>query len=176
MSVISDSAFQRDMENFHMSLGELCTYGQWHRDDPTMPLLDMIAYMTKLREEAEEEANQRAVEDWAFEEEKADADADAEPLLPCIYCEEEAPHGVCSPCQRAMDAYDGVECAFCEAKWTALVARPCERCHPDYIRDFRAAEEAAALLLLGSESSDEDMGWYNQKKAEWAAYAKELAS
>jgi hypothetical protein len=28
--------------------------------------------------------------------------------------------------------------------------------------------------VANPESDDEDMGWYNEKKKEWAAYAKEL--
>jgi len=66
-AVISDAAFEHDMWCLHMGLGELRTYGDWHKEDPTKPLIEMIREMTKLREEAEEEANRRAVEDWAWE-------------------------------------------------------------------------------------------------------------
>ena len=78
MSAISDAAFERDMRALHMRLGELCHYGQWHKEDPTMPLMEMIRYMTKLREEAEVEAAKRAMEDWAWEaEQMAEAEAEA---------------------------------------------------------------------------------------------------
>ena len=65
--IIPDATFEREMYNLHLSLGDLCTYGQWHKEDPTKPLLEMIRYMTRLREEHEEEAAKRAMEDWDWE-------------------------------------------------------------------------------------------------------------
>ena len=38
-------------------------YEQWHKDDPTKTLSDMMVYMTRLREEDEEQANRDAQEE-----------------------------------------------------------------------------------------------------------------
>jgi hypothetical protein len=179
--IISDAVFERDMANLHLSLGELCSYGQWHKEDPTKPLREMIRHMTKIREEHEVEANKRAVEDWAFDEEQeAKAKAD-DNIMPCLYCDEPVPYGICDPCQHAMDEYGAIQCVHCEAGWTSFRTPPCVKCHPSYIADFRAAEAKAvasvapaAAASAGSTSDDEDMGWYKAKKAEWAAYAAEL--
>jgi hypothetical protein len=175
---IPDAVFEQDMANLHLSLGELCSYGQWHKEDPTKSLREMIRHMTKIREEHEVEANKRAVEDWAFDEEQeAKAKAD-DNIMPCLYCDEPVPYGICDPCQHAMDEYGAIQCVHCEAGWTSFRTPPCVKCDPRYIADFRAAEAKAVAALApaaaASTSDDEDMGWYKAKKAEWAAYAAEL--
>jgi hypothetical protein len=173
---IPDAVFERDMANLHLSLGELCSYGQWHKENPAKPLREMIRHMTKLREEHEEEANKRAIEDWAFEEEQlAKAEAEGN-IMPCLYCYEPIPYGVCDPCQYAMDTYAAIQCGHCDASWTTRTTPPCVKCDPRYIADFRAAEVAsvAPAAAAASTSDDEDMGWYLAKKAEWATYAAAL--
>ena len=184
---IANAAFEQEMYNLHLSLGDKCTYGQWHKEDPSKPLREMIRHMTKLREESEEEAAQRAAEDWAYEAQQLAAieaaEAAEDSRMPCLYCDEVVPYGVCDPCQHAMDAYGAIQCAFCEASWTSRRTPPCVKCHPSYIADFRAAEAAAvasvasvasAATAAASTSDDEDMGWYSARKAEWAAYAAQV--
>jgi hypothetical protein len=181
---IANAVFEQEMYNLHLSLGDKCTYGQWHKEDPTKPLREMIRHMTRIREEAEEEAAKRAAEDWAYEAEQLAAVEAAEEaesnVMPCLYCDEPVPYGVCDPCQHAMDEYGAIQCVHCEAGWTTRKTPPCVKCHPRYIADFRAAEAAAiapapvAPAATESTSDDEDMGWYKAKKAEWAAYAAAL--
>ena len=179
-AIIPDAVFEREMRYLSLSLGDLCTYGQWHKTEPSKPLREMIRDMTKLREEAEEEANKRAVADWAYDEEqeaKAKAKAEAEDnIMPCLYCYEPIPYGVCDPCQHAMDEYGAIQCGHCEASWTTRTTPPCVKCDPRYIADFRAAEVAAIApaAAAASTSDDEDMGWYLAIKAEWSAYAETL--
>lgn len=173
---IPNAAFEQEMYNLHLSLGDKCTYGQWHKEDPSKPLREMIRHMTKLREESEEEAAKRAAEDWAYEAQQLAAIEAAEEaesnIMPCLYCDEVVPYGVCDPCQHAMDTYGAIQCDHCEASWTRRTTPPCVKCHPSYIADFRAAE--AAAVAPESTSDDEDMGWYKAKKAEWAAYAAQV--
>ena len=176
VAAIPNAAFEQEMYNLHLSLGDKCTYGQWHKEDPAKPLREMIRHMTKLREESEAEAAQRAAEDWAYEAQQLAAIEAAEEaesnIMPCLYCDEPVPYGICDPCQHAMDEYGAIQCVHCEAGWTTRKTPPCVKCHPRYIADFRAAE--AAAVAPESTSDDEDMGWYKAKKAEWAAYAAEL--
>jgi len=84
-----------------------------------------------------------------------------------------------------MDAYGAVQCVFCDAQWTSAFDGdwecPCSKCHPDYrvayaghVAAPAAAAPAAASVAANPESDDEDMGWYNEKKKEWAGYADEL--
>jgi len=56
-------------------------YEQWHKDDPTKTLSDMMVYMTRLREEDEEQANRDAQEEMA-EWAAAEAEAGYESWLP----------------------------------------------------------------------------------------------
>lgn len=178
-AVISDADFEREMYNLHMSFGEQCHYSKWHKTEPAKPLREMIREMTKIREESEEEASKRAMEDLAWEDEK-EVEADAEDnVMPCLYCDEPVPYGICDPCDYAMREYGAIQCVSCEAYWTTRRTPPCVKCHPRYIADFRAAEAAATVAPAGAAAaaasmSDEDTAWYKAKQAEWDAYAIEL--
>jgi len=70
---VSDRAFARAIDNLHMGLSEQMNYEQWHRDDPSLTLSDMMYIVTIRREEAEEEENARAWEDYQAEEEVEEA-------------------------------------------------------------------------------------------------------
>lgn len=70
---VSDRAFARAIESLHMGLSEQMNYEQWHRDDPSLTLSDMMYIVTIRREEAEEEENARAWEDYQAEEEVEEA-------------------------------------------------------------------------------------------------------
>lgn len=96
----------------------------------------------------------------------------------CYICQKEGPESACGPCRQAMDAFGAVQCAHCEAYWLGAFGgeweSPCGQCHPDYRAAYVARGAPAPVPAANPESEDEDMGWYNEKKKEWAAYAKEL--
>jgi len=148
-AVISDAAFEHEMWCLHMGLGEQRTYGDWHKEDPTMPLIEMIRYMTKLREEAEVEATKRAIEDWAWEEEEAERKEEAQKaLIPCEFCATLQHQDVCDVCYPTLERYGSDRCEFCLASYTGYRTgdwqNPCECCHPQYIADYRRDEEDKA--------------------------------
>jgi len=102
----------------------------------------------------------------------------------CYICQTEGSEPACEPCRKAMDAFGAVQCAHCEAYWTSAFDGewefPCGQCHPDY-RAAYAARNAPAPVpapvpgpVAQDLDGDEDMGWYKEKKKEWALYAKEL--
>ena len=105
----------------------------------------------------------------------------------CYICQKKGPELACAPCRQAMDAFGAVQCAQCEASWLGAFDGewecPCGKCHPDYRAAYAArganpvaaaAAAAAAPAPANPASDDEDMGWYNEKKKEWAAYAAQL--
>jgi hypothetical protein len=116
----------------------------------------------------------------------------AEGVYQCyICCEKEGPEQVCAPCLQAMDAFGAVQCAHCEAYWTSAFDGewefPCGQCHPDYRAAYAARGGAPVPVPAPAPApgpvpgpvaqdldGDEDMGWYNEKKKEWAAYADAL--
>jgi hypothetical protein len=188
---ISDALFERQMRNLSLSLGDLCHYGAWHKADPTKPLIEMIRDMTRAREEYDEAAGKRAEADWAWEEEEERRQKEERKAqIPCAHCAKVQRHATCDVCSTTLRRYDALGCENCDASYkgcmTADWDSPCVMCDPRYIVDFRAAEEEqaranaaandAAAIAPGvpSSSDDEDMGWYNSKKTEWAAYAAEL--
>jgi hypothetical protein len=75
-----------------------------------------------------------------------------------------------------MDAYGAVQCVFCDAQWTSAFDGdwecPCGKCHSDYRAAYETRTTAAAVP--SKEPEDPDMVWYEAKKKEWLAYAKEL--
>jgi hypothetical protein len=161
-AVISDAAFEHDMRALHMRLGELCHYGQWHKEEPTMPLIEMIRHMTKLREEAEVEATKRAMEDWAWEEEEAERKEEAQKaLIPCEFCAAVQRQDVCDVCYPTLERYGSDRCEFCLASYTGYMTgdwqNPCECCHPQYIADYRRDEEDKASAA----ADDEVAAWYH---------------
>jgi len=161
-AVISDAAFEHDMWCLHMGLGELRTYGDWHKEDPTKPLIEMIREMTKLREEAEEEANRRAVEDWAWEEEEAQRKEEAQKaLIPCEFCGSVQSHDVCDICYSTLARYEDLSCAHCATSYTGYMTadwiNPCASCHPQYIADYRYVEEERTREAI---NDNEVAAWY----------------
>jgi len=104
----------------------------------------------------------------------------------CYICQKEGPEPACAPCRQAMDAFGAVQCAHCEAYWLGAFdgewEYPCGQCHPDYRAAYAARNAPAPVPVpvpvpvpaVNPESEDEDMGWYNEKKKEWAAYADAL--
>ena len=71
-------------------------YEQWHKDDPTKTLSDMMVYMTRLREEDEEQANrdaQEEMDEWTADQQAERAEA-AEQGQECeCECEGEGEEG-----------------------------------------------------------------------------------
>jgi hypothetical protein len=179
-AVISDAAFEHEMRCLHMSLGELCTYGEWHKAEPTLPLIKMIRCMTRIREEAEEEANARAVADWAWEEEEAIRKAEARKAwIPCTHCAKVQRRDVCDTCHSTLARFDALSCATCSASYKGCMTAdwdcPCTECHPQYIKEYRYAEEqqaAAALVTMASEPGPEEQ----QAAAALVVMASELVT
>ena len=107
-----------------------------------------------------------------------------EGVYECYICQKEGPEPACEPCRQAMDAFGAVQCVQCDAYWLGAFGgdweSPCGQCHPAYRAAYAAraapaaAAAAAAPAAAAQESDDEDMGWYNEKKKEWEAYADEL--
>ena len=93
----------------------------------------------------------------------------------CYICQKGGNEPACDPCRQAMDAFGAVQCVQCEAYWTSAFDGewefPCVQCHPTYRAAYAARSAPAAAP---AESEDEDMGWYKEKKKEWAAYADQL--
>jgi hypothetical protein len=169
-AVISDAAFEHEMWCLRMGLGELRTYGEWHKEDPTMPLIEMIRYMTKIREEAEVEATKRAMEDWAWEEEEAiRLEEDKKGWISCAHCAAVQPWDVCDVCHSTLARFKALSCATCAASYTGYMtadwAIPCVNCHPRYIEEYRYAEEqraraAVAEAAWSAATAEEEMAWY----------------
>jgi len=161
-AVISDAAFEREMWCLHMRLGELCHYSQWHKEEPTKPLREMIREMTRIREEAEVEATKRAMEDWAWEEEQEALREEEESLaqIPCEYCFTVQDHDICAACTDTIERYGALRCDFCLASYRGSTTgdwhNPCELCDSEYIADYRYAEEQRVALPPVPESSEED--------------------
>ena len=96
----------------------------------------------------------------------------------CYCCGIESSEPACDPCRQAMDAFGAVQCVQCEAYWTSAFDGewefPCVQCHPEYKAAYAAHCETVKVPPVPAEDSDEDMGWYEEKKKEWA-YAAQLA-
>ena len=152
-AVISDATFERQMYCLHLSLGELCHYSQWHKEEPTRPLVEMIRIMTTIREESEEEASKRALEDWAWETEEGSSSSNSRSnRIPCEHCFTIQHADVCDVCYSTLARYEDLSCAFCVASYKGHATgdwhNPCTECHPQYIADYRYVEEQQVMKAL----------------------------
>ena len=180
-AVISDAAFEWDMRALHMRLGELCHYGQWHKEEPTMPLLQMIRIMTKLREEAEVEATKRAMEDWAWEEEEAIRKEEAQKAwISCEFCAKVQRHDVCDICRSTLGRFEALGCEACSASYKGCMTgdwdNPCSACHPFYIQEYRYAEEQRVRADAEEATwlAEQEAAAFRSHRASWAHVMAEL--